>query len=300
MDPLSQELETFMNTAKPERVREIIQIRDGLLGLNVMTEYVRTEADRVLNRSSRLRNQAAEGIEFLERSIKESQDTEDRMAGLASSIVKSEEALKKDIIKEDMEQEWEEMSAVKNNIDILLERTKEYRQDSRLEAAARISERVEVFVKKHSIIVAKLRAGLIPADFEEKLAAVEASLLAVETTSKEIELSGHEPELIEHQLQRCVDLYGVLSSMKPEMECLIKNGRNYAAYYAEPMALNRRLDDIKERYNVLGDNVPKSKVVLEEALGYAKEVEGLYNALAPWLEQVRMDLFEPEYVQVSF
>lgn len=288
-----------MKSSKPERIREIGLIRDDLLGLNVMTEYVRSEADRVTDRSRRLRKQAAEAIESLERFIKEAQDTEERIVALTNGIAKSEEALKKDIPKEDMEQEWEDISVMKNLIDILLARAKEYEEDGRFEAAARISGRVDFFVKRHSAIVTKLRSGLIPADFEENLAAVEGSLSAVEVTSKEIELTSHEPELIEEQLRKCLDLYGVLSNMKPEMECLIKNGRKYSNYHKEPVALNQRLDNIKERYNTLGDVLPKSKVVLEEALGYAKEVEGLYNGLAPWLEQVRLDYLEPDYVQVE-
>ncbi|XP_022701395.1 dystrophin-like isoform X1 [Varroa jacobsoni] len=294
---LLDELETLIESAKPERIREISQIRDDLLGLNVMTEYVHTESGRIFERNRDLLKQATEGIELLERMIKEAQDTEDRITILTNSIAKSEETLKKDISKEDIEQKWDDMTRVKEVIDILFARAKEYANDGRSEAAKRISERVEVFAKRHAAVVTKLRANLIPADFEEKLANVEASLTAVETTSKEIELTTHESELIEQQLKKCMDLYGVLSAMKPDMEILIRNGRNYSVYCKDPADLNRRLDVIKERYNVLGDNVPATKVMMEEALDYSREVEGLYNALAPWLEQVRMDYFEPEYVQ---
>ncbi|OQR72974.1 dystrophin-like [Tropilaelaps mercedesae] len=294
---LLDELETFMKSAKPERVREITQIRDDLLQLNVMTEYVRSEADRVLERGHRLRKQAIDGIEFLDRSIREAQDTEERIGTLANCIGKSEDALKKDIPKEEMEQEWDDMVRAKEIIDILLARAKEYSDDGRTEAAARISARVNLFVQRHAIVVAKLRTGLVPADFEEKLADLGKSLSAAESTSKSIELVSHESELIEQQLQQCMDLYGVLSKMKPEMELAIRNGRTYATYHEDPAALNQRLDAIKERYNVLGDSVPSTKVMLEEALGHSREIEELYNGLAPWLEQVRMDQFDSEYSQ---
>lgn len=177
-------------------------------------------------------------------------------------------------------------------------RATKYKEEGHIEASTRITERVDLFMKRYLDIVAKLRAVLIPSDFEEKLTSIEASLSVVQMTRKELALTSHEPEFIEKQLQRCVELYGVLSTMKPEMECLIKNGRKYSIYHSEPEMLNRRLDSIKETYNSLGDNVPQLKVILEEGLTYAREVEALYNGLAPWLEQVRMECIEPDYIQV--
>ncbi|XP_075931082.1 dystrophin-like isoform X2 [Petromyzon marinus] len=138
-----------------------------------------------------------------------------------------------------------------------------------------------------------LRFGCPAAAFEARVSSCSSGLESVADDMKSQRwASSAEPDAIIKQLEQCLLLYRRLSEAKPEVEAVIKLGRQIVQKQQteNPRDLDQRLTSLKLLYNDLGAEVTENKQRLEKALKLARRLRKELGSLTDWLSAAHQEL----------
>ncbi|XP_078471605.1 dystrophin-like isoform X1 [Lampetra planeri] len=129
--------------------------------------------------------------------------------------------------------------------------------------------------------------------FEARVSSCSSGLESVaEDMKSQRWASSAEPDAIIKQLEQCLLLYRRLSEAKPEVEAVIKLGRQIVQKQQtdNPRDLDQRLTSLKLLYNDLGAEVTENKQRLEKALKLARRLRKELGSLTDWLSAAHREL----------
>jgi hypothetical protein len=106
---------------------------------------------------------------------------------------------------------------------------------------------------------------------------------------------------VHDQYQHCLKLYRTLSEVKPEIETIIKSGRQICQDTStkEPKKLNARIDTLKHLYNLLGDTVTTSKNGLEKIIRLLTQFNQSIEIVVKWIGKTKHDRLENNNLEID-
>jgi septation ring formation regulator EzrA len=113
------------------------------------------------------------------------------------------------------------------------------------------------------------------------------SLSEIERSSCILDVKSAEPKYVEDQFHFCLKMYRNLSEIKSEIESVIKTGRKLCEdkdTTKNPKKMGQRIDNLKNLYNTLGDNVTRSKKDLETLLKFVEKLNSNFELIEQGLK----------------
>uniref|UniRef100_A0A8W8JFQ6 Dystrophin n=1 Tax=Magallana gigas TaxID=29159 RepID=A0A8W8JFQ6_MAGGI len=275
-----------------------------LMANSIMSDHIKSQIDAYSDRWNILDCQAREKIHNLEKSISQAQDTERKILEMTNWMSDIAELLQKridaDVVAGDVPEEYDSLKEeFKQNEEMLAELetyAADLESEGNMEASIRLREQIELLKKHYTEVSVKFRKFQRPADFEPKFSRVKRDLDHIGEQIHLVEISSEDPEFLQEKLEICVKFYRTMSELKPEVEQVIKTGRQIAEKQQVefPEKLNQQMDALKQQYNDLGGQVTKGKSALEKALKLAKKLKKETTMVKDFLESVNQDLDSKE------
>ena len=131
-----------------------------------------------------------------------------------------------------------------------------------------------------------------PASFEVKREEVVNKLSSVAHTLDCAEIKDWNEDYLQMYLDDHERLYSELSSLKPDVELVLKTGYSIIelGQTENPEKLDSELSDIKNQFNELGAQVTAGKGMFESAIKYSRRISANYIELIDWIEQTEKQL----------
>ncbi|XP_066517657.1 dystrophin isoform X2 [Hoplias malabaricus] len=141
-------------------------------------------------------------------------------------------------------------------------------------------------------VKAKFRLFQKPANFDQRLKECERVLEEAKAQLGVLSIRSLEQEVVQSQLEQCMKLYKTLSEVKPEVEMVIKTGRQIVQKQQteQPKELDDHLTTLKLLYNDLGCKVTEGKQELEKSLKLLRKFKKEVNSLTEWLAVIDGEL----------
>lgn len=131
-----------------------------------------------------------------------------------------------------------------------------YKAHGKIEAANRYQDQINLLEDRFKHCQEKLDRFTSPqAIFENKLTRAIADLRNVERSCCVLDIASAGSQNVHDQYQHCLKLYRTLSEIKPEIESIIKSGRQICndSNTKDSKKLGTRIDTLKHLYNSLGE-----------------------------------------------
>lgn len=167
-----------------------------------------------------------------------------------------------------------------------------YKAHGKIEAANRYQDQINLLQDRFHHCQEKLEKFTSPqAIFENKLNRAIADLRNVERSCCVLDLASAGSQNVHDQYQHCLKLYRTLSEVKPEIETIIKSGRQLCNEPSTKDAkkLNTRIDTLKHLYNTLGDTVTTSKNGLERIIRLLTQFNQTIEVVVKWIGKNKHD-----------
>jgi hypothetical protein len=190
----------------------------------------------------------------------------------------------------------EEFQANARVLDEMKKQVDTYKMGGKIEAANRYQDQINLLQDRFLHCQEKLEKFTSPqAIFENKLSRAIADLRNVERSCCVLDIASAGSQNVHDQYQHCLKLYRTLSEVKPEIESIIKSGRqlcNDTATTKEPKKLNARIDTLKHLYNTLGDTVTTSKNGLEKIIRLLTQFNQSIEIVVKWIGKAKHERME--------
>lgn len=170
-----------------------------------------------------------------------------------------------------------------------------YKAHGKIEAANRYQDQINLLEDRFKHCQEKLDRFTSPqAIFENKLTRAIADLRNVERSCCVLDIASAGSQNVHDQYQHCLKLYRTLSEIKPEIEGIIKSGRQICSdpNTKDPKKLNIRIDTLKHLYNNLGDLVTTSKNGLEKIIRLLTQFNQSIEMVVKWIGKQKHDRLE--------
>ncbi|XP_078330229.1 dystrophin-like isoform X4 [Crassostrea virginica] len=283
-----------------EKKTRLQSLGQELVANSIMTQHIRSQLDTYSDRWNILDCQAREKIHNLEKSISQAQDTERKILEMTNWMSDISDLLQKridaDVVAGDVPEEYDSLKEeFKQNEEMLAELetfAADLESEGNMEASSRLHEQIELLKKHYGDVSVKFRKFQRPADFEPKFSRVKRDLDHIGEHIHLVEVRSEDPVDLQEKLDICVKFYRTMSELKPEVEQVIKTGRQIAEkkQVEFPEKLNQQMDALKQQYNDLGGQVTKGKSSLEKALKLAKKLKKETTTVTEFLDSVNKDL----------
>ncbi|KAI8520842.1 hypothetical protein Bbelb_005960 [Branchiostoma belcheri] len=308
-------LENHVRNHPSDNRDKIHEVSQKLVEYKVLVDPVQTEVTTFTARWDTLQQQAKMRQTALEQRIASAQDLEKDVLELERWFTRTDKLLQSRInsgvcasdVPEEFEQLQDEFDARDEDLEEIGRKCQALMAEGSTEATTRIRQQSEILQKRMVEIKAKFRKYQKPADFEPKMSRVRDILNNVEKELGVLELKHHEPEMVQGQLDICMGLYKILSDVKPEVEFVIKTGRQVVEkkQVDNTEDLNERLNELKLQYNDLGAQVgmlreqlegmvTEGKQDLEKAMKLSKKLKKEMVSLTEWLGTTEAELNKKE------
>jgi hypothetical protein len=170
-----------------------------------------------------------------------------------------------------------------------------YKAHGKIEAANRYQDQINLLEDRFKHCQEKLDRFTSPqAIFVNKLTRAIADLRNVERSCCVLDIASAGSQNVHDQYQHCLKLYRTLSEIKPEIESIIKSGRQICSdpNTKDSKKLNTRIDTLKHLYNSLGDTVTTSKNGLEKIIRLLTQFNSSIEMVVKWIGKQKHDRME--------
>ena len=168
-----------------------------------------------------------------------------------------------------------------------------YKMNGKIEAANRYQDQINLLQDRFTLCQEKLEKFTSPqAIFENRLSHAIADLRNVERSCCILDVASAGSQNVHDQYQHCLKFYRTLSEVKPEIESIIKSGRQLCSepFTKDPKKLNMRIDTLKHLYNSLGDTVTTAKNGLERIIRLLTQFNQSIESVVRWIGKQKQDL----------
>ncbi|XP_076445085.1 dystrophin-like isoform X2 [Babylonia areolata] len=276
------EMETLLQTHDGDVRLRVEDLGHQLTDNSVMPHLVQQHLHTFLTRLDTLQAQAKEKMRSLEESVQQAQRVEQQMLTMTQWMGDMghhlQSRLDADLLAGDLPHEQESLDEEFGQQEALLAELEghvmQYRQQGKMEAAARLEQQTQLLKKHFAEVVVKFHKFQRPAEFEPKLSHVKRELDSIQERIHLLEIPSDNPSQIQERHDTCMTYYKTMSDLKPEVEYVIKTGRQVVERQQVdfPDKLNQQLDAIKQLYNDLGAQVTQHKTDLEKGLKLARRL----------------------------
>lgn len=170
-----------------------------------------------------------------------------------------------------------------------------YKAHGKIEAANRYQDQINLLEDRFKHCQEKLDRFTSPqAIFENKLTRAISDLRNVERSCCVLDIASAGSQNVHDQYQHCLKLYRTLSEIKPEIESIIKSGRQICndPQTKDAKKLGTRIDTLKHLYNSLGDTVTTSKNGLEKIIRLLTSFNQSIEMVVKWTGKQKHDRLE--------
>lgn len=287
-----------MKNHPEDRIEKIKDISKELIDLEFSKDVIKNEVSEILERWEKLQNQANQRILMLETAVAKAQMSEMHINELQHWIFKADELLNDFIdndttiqdVPHDFQRLTEEFKINEDVLNQMKQQVEIYKQEGKIEAANRFRDQINLLEERFHICVEKLDKLTSPqAIYESRLNAAMAELRNVERNSCVLDINSAGTQNIYDQHLHCLKMYRTLSDVKSDIESVIKTGRRICeeANTKNPDKLGQRIDTLKYLYNSLGENVTKSKVVLESLMKILNQFNQKIESVLRWTSKAK-------------
>nr|XP_033805580.1 dystrophin isoform X6 [Geotrypetes seraphini] len=279
-------LEKFTHHPEDNRnqIRELAQtLTDG----RVLDELINEKLEKFNTRWEELQQEAVRRQKVLEQSIQSAQETDKTLRLIQESLTVIDRQLTAYIADRidaaKVPQEAQKIQSDLTSHEISLEEMKKRNEGK--EAARKVLSQIDVAQKKLQDVSTKFRLFQKPASFEQRLLECQRILDEVKVELPALEMKSVEQEALQTQMDHCMKLYKSLSEVKPEVETVIKMGRQIVQkrQTENPKELDDKVTALKLQYNDLGAEVTEKKQELEKCLKLSRKLRKEMSALTEWL-----------------
>ena len=275
---------------------ELRTLCDRLKEAQVCCELLSEIRVKIDEKKESVGKEVSNDLARLESLLQQSQELERTLLGAMQWLSDADELLQSrlenDILAGDVPQEFEalqnEFADHEKTMDNLEQIKKDLTSEGRELAAARLDQQMDLIKERFVTVHHKFAKFQRPADFETKLERVRHTLDDVEEKLHLLEIREGDLETLSSQLDHCLKFYRTLSEAKPEVEYVLRTGRQVVekCQVDYPEKLSAQLDHVKHRFNSQGAQVTQSKGMLERAAKLAKKLTKDSNVLRDLLTKV--------------
>ncbi|KAL7035147.1 hypothetical protein ACKWTF_008245 [Chironomus riparius] len=303
-EEISEELDDIenylRNNSSESRIDKIQEVGNDLVDLSFLRNEINIEINAMLDRREQLHHQAETRIHILEQAVSEAQTSESQVTELQQWIFRVDDLLNDFIehdttfecLPHDFQRLTEEFQANAKVLDDMKRQVETYKAHGKIEAANRYQDQINLLQDRFLHCQEKLEKFTSPqAIFENKLGRAIADLRNVERSCCVLDLASAGSQHVHDQYQHCLKLYRTLSEVKPEIESIIKSGRQLCNEPSTKDAkkLNTRIDTLKYLYNNLGDTVTTSKNGLERIIRLLTQFNQTIEVVVKWIGKNKHD-----------
>lgn len=169
-----------------------------------------------------------------------------------------------------------------------------YKAKGKIEAANRFQDQINLLQERFKLCQEKLDKFTSPhAIYENRLTRAMAELRNIERSCCILDVATAGSQNVQDQYQHCLKFYRTLSEIKPEIENIIKTGRQLSneATSRDQKKLSTRIDGLKHLYNSLGDTVTTAKNGLEKIIRLLNQFDTSIENVVKWLGKQKQDRF---------
>jgi hypothetical protein len=177
-----------------------------------------------------------------------------------------------------------------------------YKMDGKIEAANRYQDQINLLQDRFNHCQEKLEKFTSPqAIFENRLTRSIGELRNVERSCVILDVASAGSQNVHDQYQHCLKFYRTLSEVKPEIETIIKSGRQLCnePFTKDPKKLNTRIDTLKHLYNSLGETVTSSKNGLERIIRLLTQFNSSIELVVRWIGKQKQDRMENNNLEIE-
>lgn len=177
-----------------------------------------------------------------------------------------------------------------------------YKMNGKIEAANRYQDQINLLQERFNHCQEKLEKFTSPqAIFENRLNRAIADLRNIERSCCILDVASAGSQNVHDQYQHCLKFYRTLSEVKPEIEHIIKSGRQLCnePFTKDPKKLNTRIDTLKHLYNALGDTVTTAKSGLEKIIRLLTQFNQSIEIVVKWIGKQKHDRMENNNVEIE-
>ena len=294
------EIENLYHGRKEQNHRHAEDLAKSMIEKGVMVGIV-SDKMKQHNATYESSTEAAKSrIELLEETVQQAQTREGQIIELSQWMTDMNQLLQNrldaDILAGDMPQEFEglqkEFAQQEATLKDLEKQAEDLKQNGKTEAGSRLEQQIVILRKHYAEVNTKFDKFQRPVDFEPKLTHVKRVLGEIAERVLMIELRSWDSEEVQGQLEQCLKFYKTMSEIKPEVEYVIKTGRQVVEKHQVdfPDKLNAQLDAIKQEYNELGAQLTQGKASLEKAMKLIKKIKRESSTLLDVIKGIENEL----------
>ncbi|XP_034131909.1 dystrophin, isoforms A/C/F/G/H isoform X20 [Drosophila guanche] len=283
------DLENVLRSHSDEWLEKIQEIGTELIDNEFMAETMRKDIQDMVDRWTKLQQQAKKRTELLEEKVSEAEQSEKCIVQFEAWLTRVDEILSEhlenDVTIEDLPDDFQRLAREfitnEQNFKEITELIAEHTRNGKMGAANRLQEQLNLMELRFKACQAKLSKCTAPQPaYESRLNRAYGDLRNVERSTLVLDLASAGPNTVQAQYQKCLQIYRTLSEIKAEIESTIKTGRRVCEdrYTKSPKLLSQKIDALKHLYNALGENVTQSKVILEGLLSLARNLEECFDS----------------------
>ncbi|CRK92206.1 CLUMA_CG005754, isoform A [Clunio marinus] len=313
-EEISEELDDIenylRNNSSDSRIDKIQEVGKDLVDLGFLKDEISNEIASVLDRRDYLHHQAETRIQILEKAVSEAQLSESQVSDLQQWIFRVDDLLN-DFIEHDttfeclphdfqrLTEEFEENGRV---MEEMKQQVETYKLHGKIEAANRYQDQINLLQDRFVHCQEKLEKFTSPqAIFENRLSRAIADLRNVERSCCILDVASAGSQNVHDQYQHCLKFYRKLSEVKPEIENIIKSGRQLCneTFTKDSKKLNTRIDTLKHLYNALGDTVTTAKNGLERIIRLLTQFNQSIEIVVKWVGKQKHDRMENNNIEIN-
>jgi len=301
------DLENFVSPSCEEERKEVEDIAAELIDSKIMVETISLDLQKYLSRSDEVNLKYKSRTVELEDAIQQAQNREGQMIEMSQWMTEVMSLLQcrldADILAGDLPNEYETLKVEFEQNEALLDelgkQASECKSRGNTEAGDRLEQQVLILKKHFSDVMAKFTKFQRPVEFEPKMTNVKRIMDEIDEHIHFIEIRSEDLETVQGQHEHCMKFYRNMSEIKPEVEYVIKTGRQVAEKKQVdfPDKLNAQLDALKQQYNDIGAQVTRGKQTLDKALRLCKKISKDKTVLKTFLTSLDKELTEKENAQ---
>ncbi|KAL5009782.1 hypothetical protein ScPMuIL_012087 [Solemya velum] len=270
----------------------------------------KTREDQVTGRHLSLTHHGKQKIQKMEQMISFAQNMERQMLEMAQWMDDIRQLLQArldaDILSGDVPEEYESLKEEYDQQEDLLRELEKHAEDYRTqgnhEACSRLEQQIVILQTDFLNVQQLFRRFQRPAEFEPKFTLVHRELECIAERIYLMEVKTDDVETLQDKLDHCMKFYKTMSELKPEVEFVIKTGRQIVEKKQDnfPDKLGKQLDALKLQYNEIGQQVTKGKTCLEKALKLAKKLRREQTAIQEFVNTVNSEVERKEKNKASY
>ena len=297
------ELENYLSGQDLESKAHLEELAQSLIDNKILPTTISVDLASYSQRNDSILARSKTRTELLEESITKAQNREGHILFMTQWMVEVSDLIQSrldaDLLAGDVPNEYESLKSEFEHQEQLLKELEadavRFKKESKTEAAERLEQQILLLKRHFAEVSAKFRKFQRPMDFESKMTYIKRILDEIERQFL-VEMGSHDPEVIQQQLSQCMKFYKTMSEIKPDVEYVIKTGRQIVEkkQIDFPNRLNSQIDAIKHQFNKLGSQVTRGKSCLEKMLKLTKTLNKELTNLQSFVDDTHSEMFRRE------